>query len=46
MYDLILILDKEEEIKKEEWRKTAKEELEEWYRNHAEQIEKTKAANR
>ncbi|KAK9681373.1 Clathrin light chain [Popillia japonica] len=38
--------DREEEIKKEEWRQTAKEELEEWYSNHAEQIEKTKAANR
>ncbi|KAI4463486.1 clathrin light chain [Holotrichia oblita] len=33
-------------LKKEEWRETAKEELEEWYSNHAEQIEKTKAANR
>ena len=38
--------DKEEEIKKEEWQEIAKNELEDWYRNHAEQIAKTKAANR
>ncbi|XP_022902664.1 clathrin light chain isoform X9 [Onthophagus taurus] len=38
--------DKAEEIKKEEWREVAKKELEDWYKNHAEQIAKTKAANR
>ncbi|KAF7283282.1 hypothetical protein GWI33_001051 [Rhynchophorus ferrugineus] len=38
--------DKEEEQKKLELRENAKRELEEWYKNHAEAIAKTKAANR
>ncbi|KAF7283281.1 clathrin light chain-like isoform X2 [Rhynchophorus ferrugineus] len=38
--------DREEERKKEELRENAKRELEEWYKNHAETIAKTKAANR
>lgn len=42
----VLIVDKEEEKKKLELREIAKNELEEWYRNHEEAIAKTKAANR
>ncbi|XP_019875643.1 clathrin light chain isoform X2 [Aethina tumida] len=38
--------DKEEEKKKQELREIAKKELEDWYKNHEETIEKTKAANR
>ncbi|KYM80515.1 Clathrin light chain [Atta colombica] len=38
--------DTEEEKKKEEWREAAKKELEEWYRHHAEAINKTKTTNR
>lgn len=38
--------DKEEEKKKEELRQIAKQELEDWYKNHEETIAKTKAANR
>ncbi|CAH0560868.1 unnamed protein product [Brassicogethes aeneus] len=38
--------DKEEEKKKLELREVAKKELEDWYKNHADTIEKTKAANR
>lgn len=39
-------LDAEEEKKKEEWREAAKKELEEWYKHHAEAINKTKTTNR
>lgn len=39
-------LDAEEEKKKEEWREAAKKELEEWYKHHAETINKTKTTNR
>lgn len=38
--------DAEEEIKKQELHESAKKELEEWYRHHAEQVEKTKSQNR
>ncbi|KAL6268131.1 hypothetical protein P5V15_001222 [Pogonomyrmex californicus] len=38
--------DAEEEKKKEEWREAAKKELEEWYKHHAEAINKTKSTNR
>lgn len=38
--------DAEEEMKREEMMKIAKKELEDWYKNHEEQIAKTKAANR
>ncbi|XP_020300818.1 clathrin light chain isoform X3 [Pseudomyrmex gracilis] len=38
--------DAEEEKKKEEWREVAKKELEEWYKHHAEAINKTKTTNR
>ncbi|KAG7305390.1 hypothetical protein JYU34_009458 [Plutella xylostella] len=38
--------DAEEEKKKQELLKIAKKELEDWYKNHEEQIAKTKAANR
>ncbi|XP_018299976.1 clathrin light chain isoform X2 [Mycetomoellerius zeteki] len=38
--------DTEEEKKKEEWREAAKKELEEWYKHHAEAINKTKTTNR
>ncbi|XP_033217462.1 clathrin light chain isoform X2 [Belonocnema kinseyi] len=38
--------DAEEEKKKQEWKEAAKKELEEWYKQHAEAISKTKANNR
>jgi len=38
--------DEEEAVKKEELRHTAKKELEEWYTRYAEQLEKSKKANR
>lgn len=38
--------DKNEEVKLEEWRNTAKRELEEWYARQAEQVEKHKKNNR
>ncbi|OAD62363.1 Clathrin light chain [Eufriesea mexicana] len=38
--------DAEEEKKKEEWREAARNELEEWYKHHAEAISKTKTTNR
>lgn len=38
--------DAEEEKKREEWREAAKKELEEWYKHHAEAINKTKTTNR
>jgi len=38
--------DKNEEAKLEEWRQTAKRELEEWYSRQAEQVEKHKKNNR
>jgi len=41
-----IFLDTEEEKKKEEWREAAKKELEEWYKHHAEAINKTKTTNR
>lgn len=41
-----MIVDAEEEKKKQELLKIAKKELEDWYKNHEEQIAKTKAANR
>lgn len=40
------LLDAEEEKKREEWREAAKKELEEWYKHHAEAINKTKTTNR
>lgn len=40
------VLDAEEEKKKEKWREAAKKELEEWYKHHAEAINKTKTTNR
>lgn len=41
-----LLLDAVEEIRKEELRKEAQKELEEWYIRYREQIEKAKQANR
>ena len=41
-----LVSDKNEEAKLEEWRNTAKRELEEWYARQAEQVEKHKKNNR
>lgn len=38
--------DEQEEKKKKEWQEIAKKELADWYKNHEEQIAKTKAANR
>lgn len=40
------IKDKEEEVKKQEWREVARKELEDWYHNHEDVIAKTKAQNR
>lgn len=40
------IVDAEEENKKEIWRETAKKELEDWLKNQAEQLIKTKENNR
>lgn len=42
----ILLLDADEEKKKEELRLVARKELEEWYKIHKEQIAKTKNVNR
>ncbi|KAK7473883.1 hypothetical protein BaRGS_00034872 [Batillaria attramentaria] len=38
--------DEEEEKTKEEWRSKAKKELDDWYKHHAEQLEKTRENNR
>ncbi|XP_067665882.1 clathrin light chain B-like isoform X1 [Haliotis asinina] len=38
--------DKEEEQKKAEWHEVARKELEDWYKHHAEQLEKAKENNR
>ncbi|XP_046574575.1 clathrin light chain B-like isoform X1 [Haliotis rubra] len=38
--------DKEEEQKKGEWNEVARKELEDWYKHHAEQLEKAKENNR
>ncbi|XP_037086772.1 clathrin light chain-like isoform X2 [Pollicipes pollicipes] len=38
--------DAEEERKKDEWRESAKKELEDWYKQHEESVSKTRAANR
>lgn len=38
--------DAEEEQKKKEWKETAKKELEDWYKNRAEQLAKTHANNK
>jgi len=41
-----ILIDADEEKKKEELRQVAKKELEEWYKIHKEQISKTKDVNR
>jgi len=46
IYFLNISLDADEEKKKEELRLVAKNELEEWYKIHKEQIAKTKDVNR
>ncbi|KAK3088249.1 hypothetical protein FSP39_016583 [Pinctada imbricata] len=38
--------DEEEAEKKEEWREMAKKEVDDWYKHHGEQVEKTKETNR
>ncbi|KAK7091784.1 clathrin light chain A-like isoform X2 [Littorina saxatilis] len=38
--------DQQEDKAKEEWRQKAKKELDDWYKHHAEQLEKTKENNR
>lgn len=38
--------DREEELKKNEWKEIAKKELEDWYKNRNEQLEKTKEINK
>lgn len=43
---ILILKDAEEEKKKQEWKEAAKKELEEWYKQHAEAISKTKATNR
>lgn len=40
------MLDAEEAQKKEEWRESAKKELDDWYKHHNEQVHKTKETNR
>jgi len=46
IYFVKISLDADEEKKKEELRLVAKNELEEWYKIHKEQIAKTKDVNR
>jgi len=46
IYFVNISLDADEEKKKEELRLVAKNELEEWYKIHKEQIAKTKDVNR
>lgn len=41
-----VFLDAAEEVSKEELREKAKKELEEWYKQHEEQVAKTRQANR
>lgn len=41
-----LSIDKEEEQKRGEMREIAKKELDDWYKHHGEQMEKTKDNNR
>ena len=43
---MLKIKDEEEQVKKEELRRQAKKELEEWYSRYREQLEKTKKNNR
>lgn len=38
--------DAEEDQKKKEWRELAKKEIEDWYKNRQEQLEKTHASNK
>ena len=40
------LADEAEEKAKEEWRQKAKKELDDWYKHHAEQLEKTRENNR
>ena len=41
-----VLADEAEERAKEEWRQKAKKELDDWYKHHAEQLEKTRENNR
>ena len=43
---LHLVSDQEEEVRKKELRDKAKKELDDWYKHHQEQLEKTKENNR
>lgn len=38
--------DAEEELKRKEWKEAAKKELDDWYRNRQEQLQKTHANNK
>jgi clathrin light chain B len=38
--------DAEEELKKREWKESAKKELDEWYKQRAEQLVKTRETNK
>ena len=44
--ELIARKDAEEEQKKKEWRESAKKELEDWYKNRQEQLQKTHENNK
>lgn len=39
-------IDAEEAQKKEAWREAAKKELDDWYKHHNEQVQKTRETNR
>ncbi len=44
--DRLQMKDSQEELKKKEWKESAKKELEDWYKNRKEQLEKTHANNK
>ena len=41
-----IITDKIEETKKKEWKEASKKELEDWYKNRQEQLNKTHSSNK
>ena len=44
--EVVHVSDEAEEKEKEEWRQKAKKELDDWYKHHSEQLEKTRENNR
>ncbi len=46
LIDNDIVADESEEKKKMEWRTQAKKELDEWYKNRKQQLEKSHKANR